>query len=149
MVVNIQFVADIVSQLTPDLIRSAAIETMQIASASPDSEITIVLTNDEELHRLNQRYLGVDAPTDVLSFPADFIDPDSHNPYLGDVLVSVERARQQAEAQSHSTEQELMLLIVHGVLHLLGHDHAEPAEKERMWALQEQVLFHFKGESLK
>ena len=140
MVVNIQFIDDTSSPLSPEAIMSAALEALRFAGAPPDAECTVVLTDDKELQRLNQRYLGIDAPTDVLSFPADFIDPDSHHPYLGDILISVEQAQQQAALQNHPATQELLLLVVHGVLHLLGHDHAEKAEKERMWLLQDQIL---------
>jgi probable rRNA maturation factor len=140
MVVNIQLSDGVNSPLEPNRIKFAASQAMQMAGAPPDSELTIVLTDDEELHRLNQQFLEIDAATDVLSFPADFIDPDSHHPYLGDILVSVERAHQQAELQGHSARQELLLLIVHGILHLLGYDHAEEVERERMWSLQDQIL---------
>ena len=140
--VYIQLVDDTISPLDLDQIKTAAAEAMRAAGAPPDSDLTVVLTDDAELHRLNRQYLGIDAPTDVLSFSADFIDPDSHNLYLGDILISVERARRQAEMHSHSAKQELLLLVVHGVLHLLGHDHAEAVEKERMWILQDQILTH-------
>jgi len=140
MVVNIQVADGVNTPLELNRIESAVSQAMHMAGAPPDSELTVVLTYDEELHRLNRQFLEIDAPTDVLSFPADFIDPDSHHPYLGDILVSVERAYQQADLQGHSASQELLLLIVHGILHLLGHDHAEDAERERMWALQDQIL---------
>jgi probable rRNA maturation factor len=148
MPVNIQLDEDISSPPDLDLLQSAAVEALRLAGAKPDAEITIVLTDDQELCGLNRQYLGIDAPTDVLSFPADFIDPDSHHPYLGDILISVERAVRQAEQHNHSAQKELLLLVVHGVLHLLGHDHAEQAEKDRMWALQDQILSHVKGENL-
>ena len=140
MVVNIQVADDVSSPLSPDLMMSAALAALRFAGAPPDAECTVVLTDDEELRRLNLQFLGVDAPTDVLSFPADFIDPDSNHPYLGDILISNDRLLQQAAAQDHPAKQELLLLVVHGILHLLGHDHAEEAEKERMWVLQDQIL---------
>ena len=140
MIANMQLLNDVTSPIDLKQIEAAVSITLNQAGAPPGSELTVVLADDEELHRLNLQYLDIDAPTDVLSFPADFIDPDTLHPYLGDILVSVERAYQQAELQGHSIEQELLLLIVHGVLHLLGHDHAEKAAKERMWALQDQVL---------
>ena len=140
MVVNIQVADDVSSPLSPDLMMSAALAALRFAGAPPDAECTVVLTDDEELRRLNLQFLGVDAPTDVLSFPADFIDPDSNQPYLGDILISIDRLLQQAAAQDHPAKQELLLLVVHGILHLLGHDHAEEAEKERMWVLQDQIL---------
>ena len=104
------------------------------------ADMTIVLTDDAQLHELNREYLGVDAPTDVLSFPASESDPETGTPYLGDILISIPRAKQQAEAAGHSVEDEVQLLVVHGTLHLLGHDHAEAAEKARMWKAQAEVM---------
>jgi probable rRNA maturation factor len=110
----------------------------EFALASAD--MTIVLTDDAQLHELNREYLGVDAPTDVLSFPASESDPETGTPYLGDILISIPRAKQQAEAAGHSVEDEVQLLVVHGTLHLLGHDHAEVGEKDRMWQAQAEVM---------
>jgi probable rRNA maturation factor len=104
------------------------------------ADMTIVLTDDAQLHELNREYLGVDAPTDVLSFPASESDPETGTPYLGDILISLPRAKQQADAAGHSIEDEVQLLVVHGTLHLLGHDHAEAAEKARMWKAQTEVM---------
>ncbi|OGO38392.1 MAG: rRNA maturation RNase YbeY [Chloroflexi bacterium RBG_16_56_8] len=82
----------------------------------------------------------MDTPTDVLSFPASEQDPESSAPYLGDILISVPRAVDQAQAAGHSAQDEVQLLVVHGVLHLLGHDHAKAQEKARMWKAQAEVL---------
>lgn len=122
------------------LLERAALRTLEVESASTDSDLTIVLTDDAQLHELNRDYLGVDAPTDVLSFPADEEDPETGIRYLGDILISVPRAQQQAEAAGHPLESEAQLLVVHGVLHLLGHDHAEAEEKTRMWRAQAEVM---------
>ena len=105
-----------------------------------DPDITIVLTDDRQLHELNRDYLGVDAPTDVLSFPAVELDPETGLTYLGDILISIPRANQQAQAAGHPVEAEVQLLVVHGVLHLLGYDHADEIEKAQMWAEQAKVL---------
>jgi probable rRNA maturation factor len=121
------------------LLQRAAHLTLEQQSA-PDDDITIVLADDEQLRALNRDYLGIDAPTDVLSFPASELDPETGARYLGDILISVERAASQAQAAGHALEAELQLLVVHGVLHLLGHDHAEAQEKARMWAAQDDVL---------
>jgi probable rRNA maturation factor len=146
--VNVQFAEDIVSPLAEEQIQLAVEEALRQAGATPEVDLAVVLTDDRELHRLNRDYLGIDAPTDVLSFPAGFVDPDSNQTYLGDILISLERARQQAEVSQHAVQQELLLLIVHGVLHLLGYDHAEKEEKERMWSLQEKIIAHLaSGES--
>lgn len=92
------------------------------------------------MKELNSRFLQVDQTTDVLAFPADFHDPDTDGPYLGDVVISYPQAESQAEAGGHQVEDELQLLTVHGVLHLLGYDHLDPEEKAAMWGLQDQVL---------
>lgn len=107
---------------------------------SSDNEATIVLTGDEQLRELNLKYLDIDAPTDVLSFPAGYTDPETAVNYLGDILISFPQAQAQAEAGGHSVEDELKLLVVHGMLHLLGYDHAEADEKAEMWAVQDRVL---------
>lgn len=105
-----------------------------------DGELSIVLTDDARLQELNRDYLGIDAPTDVLSFPASETDPQTGARYIGDILISVPRAQSQADAAGHALESELQLLVVHGVLHLLGHDHADPKEKKRMWQAQAEIL---------
>ena len=99
-----------------------------------------MLTDDARLKRLNWDYLGIAAPTDVLSFPASESDPETGSPYLGDILISIPRARKQAVSAGHTLESETQLLVVHGVLHLLGHDHAKPKEKAKMWKAQNEIL---------
>jgi probable rRNA maturation factor len=124
--------------VNPQLIERAAVATLTHLSAQGD--LSIVLAGDKQLRELNRHYLGVDAPTDVLSFPASETDPESGESYLGDILISVQRAEQQAAAAGHPLEAEAQLLVVHGMLHLLGYDHAEPAEKSRMWVAQAAIL---------
>ena len=122
------------------LLERAARFTLELQPDSADADITIVLTDDQQLHELNRDFLGVDAPTDVLSFPANESDPETGAEYLGDILISIPRATQQAQAAGRPVEAEVQLLVVHGVLHLLGHDHAEPEEKALMWNEQAKVL---------
>ena len=128
------------SPFPEDLLERAANATLEHQSHSLDSELSVILTNDARLHELNLNYLGVDAPTDVLSFPASETDPETGAPYIGDILISVPRAQEQANAAGHSLESEVQLLVVHGVLHLLGHDHAEAEDKARMWKAQAEIL---------
>lgn len=123
-----------------DLLERAAQAALQHESQLPDVELSIVLTDNARLHELNLNYLGVDSPTDVLSFPASETDPETGTRYLGDILISVPRAQAQADAAGHPLESEVQLLVVHGVLHLLGHDHAAPEEKDRMWKAQSEIL---------
>jgi len=118
----------------------AALQVLQQAGADASAETTIVLTDDAQLHSLNRQFLGIDAPTDVLSFPGGETDPDSQALYLGDVIISLSRAQAQAAAGGYALQDELQLLIVHGMLHLLGHDHAEEEEKAIMWAAQTEIL---------
>lgn len=120
------------------LLERAALAVLHYAEVKGDA--SIVLTGDEQLHALNAQYLGIDAPTDVLSFPSGEVDPDSQELYLGDVMISLPRAAHQAAAGGHPVEDELTLLVVHGMLHLLGYDHAEADEKTLMWSRQAEVL---------
>ncbi len=124
--------------IEPGLIERAAMAVLTHQSA--DGNLTIVLTSDAPLQQLNRTYLGVDAPTDVLSFPASETDPETGAQYLGDILISIARAEAQAQAAGHPLVSEVQLLVVHGVLHLLGYDHGEAEEKSRMWAVQAEIL---------
>jgi len=123
-----------------DLLERAANASLKQQAHSLEVELSIILTDDARLHELNLNYLGVDAPTDVLSFPASETDPETGARYIGDILISIPRAQAQAEAAGHSLEAEVQLLVVHGVLHLMGHDHAEAEEKARMWKAQAEIL---------
>lgn len=122
------------------LLKQAAETALRVAGVESQADMALVLSDDAQLQRLNRQFLEIDAPTDVLSFPGGDIDPDSETMYLGDVIISFERATAQAAAGGHSVEDELQLLTVHGVLHLLGHDHGDDAEKTAMWAVQAQAL---------
>ena len=123
-----------------DLLERAARTALEHQSQSLDSDLSIILTDDARLHELNLNYLGVDAPTDVLSFPASETDPETGARYIGDILISVPRAQAQADAAGHALEAEVQLLVVHGVLHLIGHDHVEADDKARMWKAQTEIL---------
>jgi probable rRNA maturation factor len=122
----------------PTLIR-AAITTLEKESAEPGSS-TLVLTDAGTIRNLNRKYAGDDYPTDVLSFVDGTPDPDTGKPYYGDVIIAVDIAQDQAEKSGHSLIVELTLLTVHGVLHLLGHDHGNEQQKHEMWSLQEEIL---------
>ena len=122
------------------LIERAVNATLENQSESLDSELTIILTDDSKIHDLNRDYLGIDAPTDVLSFPASETDPETGARYIGDIIISLPYAARSAEKAGHPLESEVQLLVVHGVLHLLGHDHAKPGEKAKMWKAQAEIL---------
>jgi len=103
-------------------------------------QLAIVLADRERMRDLNRAYAGQDSPTDVLSFADGSLDPQSGQPYLGDVVICLPVALEQAAAAGNSPESELALLAVHGVLHLLGHDHGQAAERVKMWEAQQRVL---------
>lgn len=130
------------SLVNADLIEKAAKAVFDIEDVDPSNEVSIAVDGDAEIQDLNQQFLGVDAPTDVLSFPSDETNPETGAPYLGDIMISYPRAKQQAENAGETVEDELQLLVVHGVLHLLGYDHTEPDEKTTMWAAQQKALNH-------
>jgi probable rRNA maturation factor len=102
--------------------------------------LSIVLTDSSKLRDLNATFAGEDHATDVLSFYDGSEDPESGQLYYGDVIIAVDLAEKQAEKAGHPLHTELSLLTVHGVLHLLGHDHANQNEKQRMWSAQEEIL---------
>ncbi|MBN1147039.1 MAG: rRNA maturation RNase YbeY [Anaerolineales bacterium] len=122
------------------LLERAVRQTLQHTGVDLDADVSVVLSDDERLRQLNHQFLGIDAPTDVLAFPGDQIDPDSQAKYLGDVVVSYERALAQSAAGGHSLGDELQLLVVHGLLHLLDFDHTDEQSKAAMWAVQAEIL---------
>ena len=122
------------------LLKSAAAMTLDHHGGHSGASLTVVLTDDERLRSFNKKYRGLDEVTDVLSFPAadDSVQEDSD--YLGDILISYQRAAAQAEDDGHTVEQELELLTVHAALHLIGYDHAKEDDKAAMWTVQEEIL---------
>lgn len=124
----------------PDALLEQAARAVLDLAGKPDADLAIALVDEERIQGLNRDFLAHDAPTDVLSFPAGETDPETGHVYLGDVAICSARAAEQARERGHAFEAEMQLLVVHGVLHLLGHDHAEAAEKERMWAAQSAAL---------
>ena len=117
-----------------------------------EAEVSLVLTTDEDIQRTNREFREIDRVTDVLSFPmfelspgekprAEWADPDTGKVFLGDMVISLERANEQAEEYGHSLERELCYLTVHSVLHLLGYDHLDEGPmKARMREREEAIL---------
>jgi probable rRNA maturation factor len=125
--------------------RLRAVAEVALHYEGQPGELAVVITDDAGIQALNRDFLGEDFPTDVLSFSAQsdggpFVAAPEAGGYLGDVIVSYPRAVEQAREHDHAVEQELSLLIVHGILHLLGYDHADEEEKAVMWARQESIL---------
>ena len=127
------------------LLERAVKAALENQSAPHDAELTIVLTDDARVQELNREYLGIDSPTDVLSFPASETDGSEINPetgtrYIGDIIISLPYAARSAKKAGHPMKAEVQLLVVHGVLHLLGHDHAKVREMAKMWKAQAEIL---------
>ncbi len=115
------------------------------AENAPPSEVGLVITGDRAVRTLNRSYRGEDAPTDVLSFALaenqdDFVLPPDGVVRLGEVVISGTTARRQAEEAGRSVDEELTHLVIHGLLHLLGHDHREGREEREMRAREEALL---------
>lgn len=123
-------------------IKSLALRTLQAENCTSDTEVSILLADDESISILNGQYRGIDGPTDVLSFSQhegedEFAEEQN---LLGDVVISVETAMRQASERGADLDSEIDVLLVHGLLHLLGYDHAEPGEAEEMFARQAKLV---------
>lgn len=131
--------------LDTELIKKVAAAVLVQEHIKDDAEISFTLTDNATIHSLNLKHRGIDRPTDVLSFP--LIDFDYENIesiqgtlYLGDIIISIDKAKEQALEYGHSLERELAFLTAHSMLHLLGYDHMVPQEEKVMFAKQEAVL---------
>ena len=124
------------------LIRRAVKATLVSEEFDRPAEVSVTIVDNEAIHAINLEHRGIDRPTDVLSFPMfdeDF--DDGEDCVLGDIVISLEKAKEQAESYGHSIEREIAFLTVHSVLHLLGYDHEEgKAEESEMFEKQEAVL---------
>jgi len=141
--VDIQIAPEYAGSLSEERLRQIAEMVLQAESTS--SQVAVVVTDDEGIRELNRDFLGNDEPTDVLAFSAQeeaegFVAAPEIDDYLGDVIVSYPRAVSQAKEAGHPVDEEIALLVIHGLLHLLGYDHADELEKAAMWARQEALL---------
>lgn len=135
--------------------RVLEIALKRLGQPSKQLEMSLSVVSPEQIRELNKTYRNVDAVTDVLSFPVaevkrqvvvlsdfstDSVNPETDRLNLGDVIICLERAKQQAEEYGHSLKREMCFLALHGLLHLLGYDHIEQADEEQMTALQTEIL---------
>jgi probable rRNA maturation factor len=113
-------------------------------------ELSVVLVDDEEITRLNRQYFHRNRPTNVISFPMGAGVPAAIHPrILGDVVISAETARRQAAAVDGGAEEEILFLLIHGILHLVGHDHeGSPAERQKMEAKERELFSLVMGSSV-
>ncbi len=125
-------------------IQQAVFATLVHEGVQPNTEVTVLLADDRQLRDLNQEFMGSKRATDVLSFPAGDPMPGVDH-YLGDIAISIPRARYQAGEAGHSVSDELRLLAVHATLHLIGYDHATPEEERQMWSIQGIVISSLTG----
>ena len=125
------------------MVRKIAKETLN-ALGSPEGELSLSFVTDQEITVLNQKHLSRPRPTDVLAFSLREGDFTEINPsLLGDVVVSVETAKKQADHKGHIFEEELCLLLIHGILHLLGYEHEIPGPRARALRKKQNELFSF------
>lgn len=134
------------------LIKKAATMALDAEGVDTPCIISVMLTDDEGIHRVNREFRDVDRPTDVLSFPLNDLTPgefdaalcerdmDSGAVLLGDMMISVPRCAAQGEEFGHGYERELMYLTVHSVLHLLGYDHVDEGEMKRQMRAREKAI---------
>ena len=125
------------------LIVNAVAAALKYEKFDTRAEVSVTLCDNERIRQLNKEYRNIDRPTDVLSFPLfdDEDDIEEESMPLGDIVISLEKAKEQSELYGHSFEREVGFLCVHSVLHLLGYDHEEgEAEKSEMFAKQSEIL---------
>ena len=131
-----------------DSLQRLALHAFEHLNVHRDAELAIVLVDEAAIEQLHVQWMDEPGPTDVLSFPMDELRPGSDDEptppvLLGDIVLCPQVAIQQAEAAGHSTQDELLLLTTHGILHLLGFDHAEPEEEKEMFGIQRDILVSF------
>ena len=129
-------------------LQAITLHAMAQMKVHPDAEVAIVLVDEKAMADLHLQWMDEPGPTDVLSFPMDELRPglegdDAAEGILGDIVLCPTVAKQQAEKAGHSLMDELHLLTVHGMLHLLGFDHAEPDDEREMFSLQGEILHTF------
>ena len=140
-----------------EIIRNVVLSSLEYENCPYEAEVNVVLTDNEEIHKLNLEYRGIDRPTDVLSFPMleydtpsdfshveedyeDCFNPETGELMLGDIILSVDKVREQAESYGHSETRELAFLVAHSMLHLCGYGHREDGEREEMERRQHEIL---------
>ena len=139
------------------IIEEIVVAALDYEKCPYEAEVNVVLTNDEEIHRINKEFRGIDRATDVLSFPMgdydvpsdferleeqseDYFNPETGELLLGDIVISIDKVDEQAEKYGHSKERELAFLVAHSMLHLCGYDHMEDDERLVMEKKQEEIL---------
>lgn len=138
-------------QIDGEEFQELAAYVLEAMHVSPAVEMSLIFVEPDAIAALHERWLDLEGPTDVMSFPMDELRPGSADSpteagILGDIVICPEVAQAQAARAGHSSAEEMLLLTVHGILHLLGYDHAEKDEKKEMFALQRKLLLTFLAE---
>jgi len=115
-------------------------KSVEMLGLSSQTSAALKISDDASIRKLNKAYRGLDEATDVLSFENDFIDLETGARFIGDIVISIEKAQAQAAERGFSLQEELEMLLVHAVLHLNGYDHMEEADLEEMGSLQDEIL---------
>ena len=140
-----------------ELVEKIALQVLDTEKCEYEAQVNVLLTDNEGIHEYNREYRGIDRETDVLSFPnvdfeeagvfeisedmeADYFDPDTGELILGDIIISVDKVKEQSESYGHSLKREFAFLVAHSMLHLCGYDHMESGEAAVMEAKQEEAL---------
>lgn len=127
------------------LVEDCARAALEEEEIEDDAEVSVTLVDNARIRELNSEFREIDHETDVLSFPLGDeegfeVDPDTNAILLGDIVISLEKAKSQAEEYGHSFRREVAFLVTHSLFHLLGYDHITPEEETEMFAKQEKVL---------
>ena len=127
------------------LIEKVISEALRYEGVNDNTEVSVTIVDNEEIRKINNKFRNIDRATDVLSFPLiDFdnesLPDDGSKIYQGDIIISIERAKEQAKEYGHSIDREIGFLTAHSMLHLLGYDHMVPEEEKEMFAKQEEIL---------
>lgn len=134
------------------LVRHAILETLKYEGHDKITEVSVTFTDNEKIHALNKQYRNVDRPTDVLSFPLldldgggdEFMPPELET-MLGDIVISLEKAKEQSEEYGHSFEREVAFLTVHSMLHLLGYDHEKSEADDEDMCIRQKIIMNRLG----
>ncbi len=142
-----------VTYATKILIRSAIVETLALEGFERNAQVSVTFVDNEGIHQINRKFRNIDRPTDVLSFPLlgddDLPDDKLFSVPLGDIVLSLERAQEQATEFGHSFEREVAFLTAHSTLHLLGYDHETGEEDERVMRQKQNQIMKALGLSVK
>ena len=131
--------------INTEFIKEVALEIMNFEGSPDNSQLSMVFCDDEAIKNINNEYRGKNEPTDVLSFPMELENFVPEIRLLGDIVISTETAKKQSEEYKHSVESEIVILLIHGLLHLHGYDHIKEDDYKKMRLREAEVLKYLKS----